>query len=248
MGNRFVEILIGCVIAFSLAGCKKWPWQDCEKGVGDVYEDRHIFANFSTFQLDMPAEITIHPDTNRKFSEIVVLAQQNVAQNIKVLNNEGVVTVGFKGCFREHKEIEYHLYVHSLKHLIINSPTKIKTTKAILGSDVKVTFNNAGAMEGAIHVDQLNIDFKGSATVNLSGYARKQIINFDHPADYNASELITDSTCVKMNIGGTLQVYATSLLDVDMNAGEIKYKGEDTLEIIQNLRGSARLIEVPDTL
>lgn len=229
------------------SGCKKWPWQDCEKGTGDVFEDRRSFENYHTFTLDIPAELYIHFDSNRSRSEVMVLAQENVAEQIEVIDVNGSITVGFDGCFREHKEIQFHLFVNSLEKLVINSPSKIFTSKAIYGDNFHLVFNESASLDAFFYVDELQVDLNGAANITTQGYAQIHTANFNSSSTYNAQYLITDTTYVKMDASSSFKTYATGLLDVNMSRGTIEFDGEDALSITDRVTGGA-LVDLRDSL
>jgi len=247
VNSNKLSYLFLLAIIVCCSSCKKWPWQDCEKGVGDVFEDRRSFANYHTFTLDIPAELYIHFDSNRSRSEVMVMAQENVAEQIKVTDVKGAITVGFDGCFREHEEIEFHLFVKSLEKLVINSPSKIFTTKAIYGDKFHLVLNESASLEAFFYVDELEVDFNGAANIATQGYAHVHKANFNSPSTYDAEYLITDTTYVKMEESSSFKAYATGLLDVNMSKGVIEFRGEDTLNITDRITGGT-LIDLRDSL
>ena len=229
------------------SSCKKWPWQDCEKGTGDVFEDRRSFANYHTFTLDIPSELYIHYDSSRSRSEVMVVAQENVAEQIIVTDNDGFITVGFDGCFREYEEIQFHLFVKSLEKLVVNSPAKVYTTKAIYGEKFHLVFNESASLDAFFYVDELQVDFRGAANIKTQGYAHVHKANFNSAATYDAQYLITDSTYVIMNSTSTFKAYASGLLDVTMTQGVIEFDGEDTLNFTDRKTGGV-LLDLRDSL
>lgn len=244
--NKVTYLFVLAIIIFC-SGCKKWPWQDCEKGIGDVFEDRRSFTNFTSFTLDIPAELFLHPDTTRRRSEVVIIAQNNVAEQIEVINNDGAISVGFDGCFREHKEIQFHLYFNKLERLIINSPAKVFSSKALYGKKFNLVLNESASCNAFYFLDELIVDFRGAANITSNGYAHTHRVNFNSPSTYDASNLITDTTYVDMQANGTLKCYAAGLLDIQMSNGTIEYNGEDTLNITDRITGGV-LVDKRDTL
>ncbi len=244
--NKFSYCILLALIP-ALYSCKKWPWQDCEKGRGDVFEDRRSFDNYKSFTLDIPAEVFLHPDTNRLRGEVVVIAQENVSEQIVISESDGSLTVGFDGCFREHKEIQFHLYFNELTQLIINSPSRVYSESALIGSNFNLTLNESATVETYVLVDELNVDFKGASNVKTSGYAPIHNVIFDAAGDYDTEFLITDSTYVNMSANGTFNAYAAKLLDVKMTNGTIEYRGEDSLKINETISGGV-LIDLRDSL
>ncbi len=244
--SRFTYfVLLAVVIGFS--SCKKWPWQDCFKGEGGVFEDKRSFGDYTSFTLDIPSEVYLHPDTNRVGGEVVIIAQRNVSEEIKITDNEGALSVSFDGCFREHEEITFHLYFNNLDELVINSPSRVFSEKALFSNKLNMVLNESASIDAFIVADKLSIDFNGAANMRATGTAAQQQVVFNSSAAYDAEFLISDSTYVTMDANASFKAYVTGLLDVTMSQGKVEYKGEDTLTVTDRLTGGL-LLDQRDSL
>ncbi len=246
MKNKLSFLILLTIVVFA-SGCKKWPWQDCYKGEGDVFEDSRSFGAIKSFAIDIPSEVFLHPDTTRSRTEIVIVAQENVADEIVLTNSNGHITSGFDGCFREHKEIQFHLYFNTLDELIVNVPSRINTEKAIIGEDFKLTINESANVDVFAYTDELSVSISGAANVRSRGYSKIHRVDINTASGYDAEFLITDTTYVNLQAEATFKSYVTGLLDINMSNGTIEYKGEDTLNITDRKTGGL-LIDLRDSL
>lgn len=238
MGWRVIIPLLSLVIlAWS---CKKYPWDKCDIGEGDSFEEVRYFPNFHTFQLDIPAQIELIPDTNLTSSRIVVLGQKNVIKEIETVSNNGTVSVSFNKCFKSHSDIKFQIYTPWLREITLNSASRLQTKSAIYGSKFQLQVNSGTAVLAGFNVDTLVSNLRSAGTVELHGYAKKHFLTHSSNMVYKTLELITDSTVIEMESSGFAQVYVTGHMHANfLRRGILEFSGEDTLHIDTTNSGGA---------
>jgi hypothetical protein len=234
----FLFLLLGIL----QVGCKKYPWDKCDVGRGDNFVDTRFFPNFHTFTLDIPAEIILTPDTNLEFSKIEIFGQRNVTSEISATESNGEVRVSFDGCFKSHNDIEFRIYTPWIREFKLNSASRLKSTKAIYGSSLRLTVNQGTSINLVCILDSLYSDLKSAGNVILNGYVRQQDVIIGSNTNYDAKELISDTCRIEMPSAGTANVYATGLVKATVSgSGLLNIFGEDTLHIDSTVTGSGQI-------
>lgn len=225
-------IWVGLFLGVLLLGCKKYPWDECDVGEGDGFTVTRNFENFHTFILDIPAQIELTPDTNLKSSRIEIFGQKNVTEQITTSIDNGVVSVSFDKCFKSHSDIEFRVYTPWLKKLVLNSASRIKTTKALYGDHFTLDVNSGTSIDVVCVLDSLRAELGSAGNIELNGYASRQNIENTSNAIYQAQNLISDSCIIDMSGAGVIDVYSTGHLIANLSGnGIINFYGEDTLHI-----------------
>jgi len=234
-------IFLSILLISGFSSCKK-DEDKCEKGEGDRFEDVRYFENFQTFNLDIPGQIILTPDTFLKSSRIVILGQQNVINQIITSIDSGSVNVSFNQCFKNHDDIQFHIYTPFLQKLVTNTAARFKTTSAIYGKNFTMELNSGTTVDITCKVDSLTTFINSSSTLNITGYASRQMIYHKSSGSYSASNLISDSTIIDLSSSGFASVYSTGHLIADLSgAGLIEFSGEDTLNVTTNITGSGKI-------
>lgn len=242
MRNFTIFLLILFISVFS--SCKK-DSEKCQKGEGGRFEDVRYFENFQTFTLDIPGQIILTPDTSLKSSRIVILGQQNVINQIITRIDSGMVSVSFNECFNNHDDIQFHIYTPFLQKLVTNTAARFKTTSAIYGKDFTMELNSGTTVDITCKLDSLSTFINSSSSLNIAGYASRQMIYHKSSGAYLASELISDSTIVNVSSSGSAKVYSTGHLIADMSgSGLIEFYGEDTLHVTTNVTGNGTITDL----
>ncbi|MBD81607.1 MAG: hypothetical protein CL840_21995 [Crocinitomicaceae bacterium] len=229
----------------SFSGCQKNPWDECDLGEGGSFEEIRYFENFQTFKLDIPGQVIITPDTLLKSSKIVIIGQKNVIKQITTSINNGTVSVSFNQCFKNHDDIEFHIYTPFLRKIVINTASRVTSTRAIYGEDFTLELNSGSAVEISCNLDSITTFVNNSSTVSVAGYASRQMVYHKSSGRYEAKELISDSVIVDVSGAGYAGVYAVGHFIADLSgSGTIEFSGEDTLHVTTNISGSGQITDL----
>lgn len=239
---RTITHLILVLLLVTQVGCKKYPWDKCEIGEGDNFEEVKNFENFHTFILDLPAEVEITPDTNLKQSRIVVFAQKNVSKEIVASVNNGVVHVSFNKCFKSHNDIVFKIYTPWLRNITLNTAARVSTTKAIYGDHFTIDAKSGTNINLSCVLDSLNTQFKSAGNIMIDGYAKRQVLNSTGSGKYVAPYLVSDSVIFNLAGSGYASIYSTGYLIGSIDGNSIlDFNGEDTLNLNTQILGSGTI-------
>lgn len=92
-------------------------------------------------------------------------------------------------------------------------------------------------LDGSAHISMntLNVGsvetrFNGTGTIELAGYADSQSVHLNGVGQYQAGDLISESTQIELNGTGNVEVWAVDDLQVEMNGvGTVSYFGNPEL-------------------
>ncbi|MGB0404518.1 MAG: GIN domain-containing protein [Salibacteraceae bacterium] len=239
---RTITYLILALIVVTQTGCEKYPWDKCEIGEGDSFEEVRNFENFHTFVLDIPAEVQIIPDTNLTQSKIVVFAQENVNKEVITSVRNGVLSVSFNKCFKSHKDIVFKIYTPWLQNITLNTASRVSTAKSIYGEHFTIIAKSGTNINISCVVDSINTQFKSAGNINIDGYASRQVLNSTGSGKYMAPYLVSDSVLFNITGSGYSSVYSVGYLIGSIDGNSIlDFNGEDSLNLNTQVLGSGTI-------
>jgi hypothetical protein len=96
-----------------------------------------------------------------------------------------------------------------------------------------------GAIEGhlsSLDLAYLDVELKGTGTLTMSGKATEQKVEIQGAAEYNATDLETESTRLDIEGAGAAKVWAKTFLALNLKGGyTVEYWGNPNLQ--QNVKG-----------
>ncbi len=136
----------------------------------------------------------------------------------------------------------YH--TEKLEELSLAGSGSIEWEGALYSSELEIDVAGSGKICGQIAVSDLDVDIAGSGKVCLRGAATKQDVSIAGSGDYQAEDLKTQETEIKISGSGDAQVYVTKNLEAKISgSGDVGYTtgGNDLKRKIVKISGSGKV-------
>ncbi len=133
-------------------------------------------------------------------------------------------------------DIKVTISFFSINEIEIEGPVTLKMD-SFKGDRLELELK--GAIEGDISgldLAYLDVELKGAGTLTVSGKATEQKVEIQGAAEYNATDLETESTRLDIEGAGVAKVWAKNFLALDLKGGyTVEYWGGPNLQ--QNVKG-----------
>ena len=235
--------LLLTVILLVFSSCR-WMGYKRIKGNGTMgKEDRHItHAEKIKLAGSYDVEITQGPE-----SSVKVEADENLLPYIITAQEEGYLVIKS----REHinlstsNPIKITITTHKLEQIqIAGSGNVIGTNKFTGGDKLILKIAGSGDIKMEVNTPRIEGDIAGSGSITLKGETRDQTIQISGVGDYNADELKSENTTVKIAGSGDVKVFTDVNLDVNIaGVGSVFYKGAASVK--QHVAGSGEVKKLP---
>ncbi len=213
------------------------------KGNGDVRtEDRNITrAERIKLRGSYDVEITQGPVTSVK-----VEADDNILPFIFTSQEDGFLLIKSKEHvnFSTDNPIKIYITTAKLEQLQLSGSGNIIGKNKFTGGDkLTLKISGSGSMDLEVNTPSIDGDISGSGSITLKGETKDQKVHISGVGDYNADDLKSETTKVRIAGSGNVKVFADANLDVNIaGVGSVYYKGNPTIK--QNVAGSGEVKKI----
>jgi len=124
-----------------------------------------------------------------------------------------------------HKRIVY-IVAKDINNISISGSGDVFFKNGINTASMKIRINGSGDISGRLNVKQLETIISGSGDVKLSGHADDSNVRVAGSGDFEARDLVTGSTTVRVMGSGDATVNASTKIDASVSgSGDIRYTG-----------------------
>lgn len=136
----------------------------------------------------------------------------------------------------------YH--TEKIEDLSLAGSGSIEWQDALYSSDLEISVAGSGKICGQIAVSELEVNIAGSGKVCLQGAATEQDVRIAGSGDYQADELKTQKTEIRISGSGDAEVYVTQTLEAKISgSGDVRYDtgGNNLQRKIVKVSGSGKV-------
>jgi len=132
-----------------------------------------------------------------------------------------------KSWWRRHKEkIKVYVTVKYLNSIKLSGSGGAFFNEGITANSLKLRVRGSGSIQGKVAVKQLQSFISGSGNIKLSGTAQSSAIRMTGSGNFNAPELVTTNSAVKVSGSGGARINASDRVDAAISgSGEVSYTG-----------------------
>ncbi len=207
------------------------------EGSGPIITKSRDVGQFTNLTLDIPAKVTLVISDS---AGCVIVAQQNIIDNIETKRNGDNLRIKSKNNFRCDKQVEITISTSLLEAVNINGSGDVQGMNPVKGNDLKLSINGSGNITLNASVADLVSKINGSGDIFVSGKAGHHQVEINGSGNLKAYDLITDICKVNINGSGDAEINVNSNLDARLiGSGNITYKGTPTIK--SEITGSGSL-------
>src|ERR671911_276252 len=186
-------------------------------GSGNVVSESRNVSGFTKIDLSGAGEVTIDQNGTEA---LTIEAEDNVMPKVTSEVVDGTLRLGEKSSLTINltKAVKYQVSVKELSGLMISGSGAVTAAK--------------------ITGPSLAVDINGSGKVTVGGTVENQDVEISGSGDYQAKDLQTKITTVKISGSGAASVAVSDSLDIDMSgSGKLTYYGSPP-QVNQQISGS----------
>jgi hypothetical protein len=228
------------VIAFA-SSCNLFG-SKCKEGEGDRFEQVRSYETINAMETSIPVNIHLSHDPSLRNSQITVVAQENIMNNIftKVENHK--LTLDFIGCLEGHDEIDLYVESPDLRSIVANSPSRITAENALETDSLYVEVKQSSNVDLFFVGHHLQTVLDGSGDIHLKGRSTYLDVDVNSNMTVYSYDLQSDTAFISTKSNKDLHVFCFNWLEVEINGlGDVYYKEEP--EVVQTGSGSGTLIQ-----
>jgi hypothetical protein len=204
------------------------PHSAAKVRVADVV-DRHL-SGFSAVTVAGSFDVQI---TQTGTESVKVEAPADVMEHIITEVNGGVLKIynkhdnwNWSDWWGHHKKIIIYVTVKDINSVYISGSGDVAFKNGISANSLKLKISGSGDMNGKVQAKTLECSITGSGDMSLSGSAESSTIDLVGSGDYNAKNLLTVNTAVRVSGSGDAEVNASDKVDAAIHgSGDIHYTG-----------------------
>lgn len=231
--NMKLRLLMVLIVPFLLQSCN-WSNKTIN-GNGNITKvtktvkkaERLVFkGNFEVIL--QPGEVGVEIETDENIQSLVMFSENNRELVFKTKNRFNI---------NSDHGIRITITTPVLRSVHLGgSGTVIGKGKFLGGEDLEIDIAGNGEVTLAVNTPKVKAKIAGVGNLNLKGETQRAEFNIAGSGDCDALELKAETAKVKVAGTGTLKVFASQLLDVNvMGSGNVYYKGD--AEVKQKIMG-----------
>ena len=209
------------------------------EGSGNVITQRRAVQSFDKINVDGILTVYIEQD---EFYKVEVRTDDNLQYivNIENENNELIVSTNPNEEFDASK-MDVFITCPDIKEIVLYGVNALYCKERLILNATDIEKKNTGFMQFNAVLDELNIDTDGVGDLELIGKSQDLTIVNDMVGNIDAFEFKAFNVYLTNSGTGTVEIYASNLLDVDLfGVGDVYCKGNPQ-RIIKNSDGIGRL-------
>lgn len=183
-----------------------------------VFSQKTITKNIGDFSelkvFDLIA-VNLIPASENK----IVITGEN-SEDVKIINDNGTLKIRmvldkrFKG-----EDTSINLYYSKLNIIDGNEGSIITSSTPIKQNSIEIKTQEGAKINLALDVGFIKAKAVSGGIINLTGKTQTQDITLNSGGIYEAKELISNNTIIKITAGGEAQIFANDSVNIKINAG-----------------------------
>lgn len=192
-------------------------------------EDRHL-SGFNAVSASGSWDVYI---TQGSTESVKVEAPSDVIGKIITEVDGGTLKIYSKnsnwGWSMGNKKIAIYVTAKSLNSITMSGSGDIFFKNGIKGDKLALRLSGSGDITGPVTVNELESSISGSGDIKVSGTAKTSAVKVVGSGDFTGSDLVTQSTMVKVAGSGDARVNASQKVDASVvGSGDVYYTGGAT--------------------
>lgn len=189
--------------------------------------------------------------TQAEDEKLVIVAQQNIFDNILMKESNGLIEFEFDKKVRNHDGVDIYISLKTLSKVYLSGSGDIRTNNTFnLDIPLRVNLDGSGDINiqanspevnthltgsGDVHLqvvtEQLNASITGSGNYTITGSTINSDFEITGSGDFSTYEFITEKTLVDITGSGDIKVNVSDELNVNISgSGNVYYKGQPTIQ------------------
>ncbi len=217
-----VALLVSCGYTYAN------PSPTVKAHVADIV-DRHL-SGFNAVNVAGSFDVQI---TQSSTESVKVEAPAEVMDHIMTEVNGGVLKIynkhdswDWSGWWGHHKKIIIYVSVKDINSIYISGSGDVAFRNGLSANSLKLRISGSGDMVGKVDAKTVECSITGSGDMSLSGHAESSTVDLVGSGDYNAKNMLTVSTAVRVSGSGDAEVNASDKIDAAIHgSGDIHYTG-----------------------
>jgi len=193
-------------------------------------QDRHL-SGFHAVQISASFDVYI---TQGGTESVKVDAPSDVIDKIITEVDGGVLKIRTKDNIfnwgswfnNSHKKILIYVAVKDINAVGISGSSDVFFKEGLHADKFELKISGSGDVTGKLEVKTLQVSVSGSGDIKLAGSAETSNVSLSGSGDYEARDLTTSTTAVRISGSGDASVNASQKLDAHVSgSGDINYSG-----------------------
>ena len=150
----------------------------------------------------------------------LVISGENVQKVAAVLQKDQLkIRMQLDKMFSGYKTFVDLYYTEDLVVIDVNEDARITSDNVLLQDILELKAQEGGAIDLRCQTEQLLIKAVTGGTITTSGFTQNQDIQINTGGSYFGKEFKSSFSTVKVNAGGSAELYATKYVKADVKAG-----------------------------
>jgi hypothetical protein len=222
-------LLVIAMFSLTFSSC-----MNCIHGKGEVKTHSIPLMKFTGIKLNTEADVFLVSDSVKN---IVVEAQDNIADNLELKVRDGLLIVKNRKCINTNEPVKIFIPARLVEDLQINGSGNIMSKIPLEAKTLALKINGSGNLRIGITAETIFSEINGSGSIYLNGSAKKHKTLINGSGNLEAFDMPTEGTEITVNGSGSCQVFAISKLEVLLRgSGDVVYKGSP--DVSTTIKGS----------
>jgi len=228
------------LITMSMTSCQMGEGKFI-RGEGDVVEQREYLEYFNTLEIQGMFDVVLHHSdtlyaTVETDSNLQDLVQVYVADNVLHISTRGETIL-------KPSRLKIRVSYNQLKSVVIEGACNLRATGPVMADTFKLMVSGAADVNLELFASHLQTHIAGAGDFTLSGEADKHIVRLSGASRLRAQELTTAKTRIDLAGAGSVEVYASQQIDVNLSGvGSVTYHGNPAVRNL-NITGLGNITE-----
>lgn len=164
-------------------------------------------------------------------------SKDSYRDNIKAEVKNGVLQIWYDGKFNNvltfgHKALRVNVSYKTLDSLIASGGSDIRMKDTLNGKSLSLFISAGSDFKGAVNLEQLKVQQKGGADVNILGHTQETWIDVSGGSDFKGFKLIAENCFVNVSGGSDVHITVNKSLKAEASSGsDIRYKGLPAIQL-----------------
>ncbi len=198
-------------------------------------------APFDSVALDVPGELLI---TQGDAESLVVEAEPRLLPQLRTRVESGTLVIGVMGSMQTSAPIRFHVTLRTLALLRADGAAEVQIGPLRTPALAMQLAGSSRARVAELAADRIELLLEGSSELQVQhGQVRRQQVQIDDAARYDAAGLRSDEAQVEVRGSGQAKLHAAQRLDARISdSGQLRYAGSPRLT--KRLSDAAELVAI----
>ena len=211
------------------------------RGEGEVVEQKGYLEHFNSLEIKGMFDVELHHGDTLY---AIVLTDSNLQDLVQVYVAENVLHISTHGeTILKPSRLKIRVSYNQLKSVVIEGACNLRATGPVLADTFKMMVSGAADVNLELRASHLQTHIAGAGDLTLSGEAVMHSVSLSGASRLKAQELITAKTRIDMAGAGSVEVYASQQIDVNLSGvGMVTYHGNPAVRNL-NISGLGKIEE-----